>query len=286
MPPPSELQRQADALHWFHSIDLGDGVLTKGDSDGPIPTSAFPSFEGRSVLDIGAWDGYYSFLAERSGARAVTALDHYVWGVDFDRRNAYWNRCFAEGVLPDHDRDTTEFWDADLPGRRSFEFAAESLGSKVRPVVLDFATADLADLGTFDVVLYLGVLYHMKEPLTCLERLRSVTGEVAVIETEAIHLQHHDDECLLRFHQGGDLHTDFGNWFVPTIAALHALCRAAGFGHVETVLGPPAAPPPRPAEPMPARTRRRRGVPEPEAPAEAPTSAPSARYRAVVRAFV
>ena len=52
----------------------------------------------------------------------------------------------------------------------------------------DFQTVDLDEVGQFDVVLYLGVLYHMKEPLTCLERLRAVTKEVAVIETEAVHI--------------------------------------------------------------------------------------------------
>ena len=109
-------------------------------------------------------------------------------------------------------------------------------------MVGDFQTVDLDELGQFDVVLYLGVLYHMKEPLTCLERLRAVTKEVAVIETEAVHLQGLDDEVLLQFHAGSSLRTDFGNWYVPTIEALHNLCRAAGFARIETVVGPPPPP--------------------------------------------
>ena len=63
--------------------------------------------------------------------------------------------------------DATDFWLPDLPGRRGFDFAHAALGSRVEPVVADFATVDLHALGAFDVVLYLGVLYHMKEPLTC-----------------------------------------------------------------------------------------------------------------------
>ena len=113
------------------------------------------------------------------------------------------------------------------------------MGSKVEPLVADFQTVDLAGLGQFDVVLYLGVLYHMKEPLTCLERVRAVTKEVAVIETEAVHLQGHEGEVLMQFHAGSSLRTDFGNWYVPTIDALHNLCRAAGFSQVRTVVGPP-----------------------------------------------
>ena len=84
----------------------------------------------------------------------------------------------------------------------------------MQAIALDFSDCDLAAVGQWDVVLYLGVLYHMKEPLTCLERLRRVTKEVAVIETEAVHLEGHDDAPLLQFYAGSALRTDFGNWFL------------------------------------------------------------------------
>src|SRR5688500_10411773 len=79
----------------------------------------------------------------------------------------------------------------------------------------------------------------MKEPLTALERLRRATKEVAVIETEALWVRHHEDESLLAFYPGDELSADFGNWYAPNERALHALCRAAGFGRVVTVAGPP-----------------------------------------------
>ncbi len=195
MTSPADLQAQADALHWYHTIDLGNGVVTKGDSAQDEGTGILPDVAGRSVLDIGAWDGKYSFLAERAGAARVVALDHYAWGVDFAARGAYWAECIRSGLLPDQSRDETDFWQPDLPGRRGFELAKAALGSQVEPLVADFQTVDLAGLGQFDVVLYLGVLYHMKEPLTCLERVRAVTKEVAVIETEAVHLQGHEGEA-------------------------------------------------------------------------------------------
>jgi tRNA (mo5U34)-methyltransferase len=279
MTSPRDLQIQADALHWYHTIDLGDGVITKGDSAQGSGAEIFPDVGGRTVLDIGAWDGKYSFLAERAGAARVVALDHYAWGVDFAARGAYWAECIQNGRLPDQSRDETDFWQPDLPGRRGFELAASALGSKVEPRVADFQTVDLDELGQFDVVLYLGVLYHMKEPLTCLERVRAVTREVAVIETEAVNLQGHDDEVLLQFHAGSSLRTDFGNWYVPTIEALHNLCRAAGFSQVRTVVGPP---PPPPATPAPLRMRVARRIGR--LPVQKP-SAPSANYRAVVHAF-
>jgi tRNA (mo5U34)-methyltransferase len=273
-------QAQADALAWFHTIDLGDGVVTKGVGERPRGAEILPEVTGRTVLDIGAWDGKYSFLAEQAGASRVVALDHYVWGVDLVARGAYWNECLAQGVLPDHSRDLTDFWRPDLPGRRSFDYARSVLGSNVEPLVADFVTTDLEALGQFDVVLYLGVLYHMKDPLNSLERLRSVTKEVAVIETEAVHLANLDQERLLQFHAGSEVQADFGNWFVPTIECLHALCRAAGFSSVRTIEGPPAVPVPR-RERLRTRVGRRIGhIPRTDL-----GSAPSANYRATVHAY-
>ena len=94
-------------------------------------------------------------------------------------------------------------------------------------------------------------------------------------------LPHKSHKSLHRFHQGGDLHTDFGNWFVPTIAGLHGLCRAAGFARIETVLGPPD-PPEQEPESLKVRIGRRMA----DLKRDNVVSAPSARYRAVVHAYV
>jgi tRNA (mo5U34)-methyltransferase len=273
-----ELQARADEHIWYHTIDLGQGVVTKGLGVHWHSSETFPDFAGRSVLDIGAWDGYYSFLAERKGANRVVALDNYAWGVDFGARTAYWNDCIARGTLPDHGRDLVDFWAPELPGRRGFEFARSVLDSKVEPVLADFATMDLNGIGTFDVVLYLGVLYHMKEPLSCLERVRAVTKEIAVIETEAVHIEGLEGSSLAQFHAGDEVRADFGNWYVPTIEALHSWCRAAGFSTVKTILGPPS-PPLETESPRERLGRTISGTPR------RPTSAPSANYRAVVHAF-
>ena len=65
---PDELQAQADAFGWYHTIDLGNGVVTKGISVQETSTGVIPDVAGRSVLDIGAWDGKFSFAAEKAGA--------------------------------------------------------------------------------------------------------------------------------------------------------------------------------------------------------------------------
>ena len=240
MSQPKDLQAQADRIAWFHSIDLGNGVRTRGASANSFPLDQFPPFAGRTVLDIGSWDGKNAFLAERMGATRVVALDHYVWGVDMEARGRYWSECHEAGKLPDHNKDLTDFWRPDLPGQAGFKFAKGALGSSVEPVLADFMTTDLASLGTFDVVLYLGVLYHVKEPLTALERVRQVTREVAMIETEAIWLAGSDTMPLIDFFAADDVNSDFGTWFVPTLPALHRLCKAAGFSTVRTIVGPPS----------------------------------------------
>ncbi len=239
----ADVSNRIHQFGWFHSIDLGNGLVTPGISEAQVTEDQLPDFTGRSVLDIGAWDGYYSFLAERLGASRVVSLDHYAWGVDIAARNAYWAECIAEGTLPDHVRDTTDFWRDDLPGQRGYNLAHEVLASSAEPVVADFMTVPLEELGTFDISLYLGVLYHMEEPLTALRRLRKVTREVAVIETEAFHMRDSPALPLLQFYSGSDVQVDFGNWYIPTVAAVSGLCRAAGFEKIETVAGPrPAAP--------------------------------------------
>ncbi len=282
------LREEVTQLDWYHSIDLGNGVVTPGTPlNQAMLAGGLPDLGGRSVLDIGAWDGLYSFLAERRGARRVVALDHYAWLVDFGARNRYWAECEAAGTLPDAGRDLREFADPDtLPGRRGFDLARRVLQSGVEPVVADFMDPGATDLGQFDVVLFLGVLYHVRDPLAALERVRALTDGVAVIETEAIEVLGMPAASLLSFTEGAQLRHDHTNWFVPTRAALHGMCLAAGFSRVETRIGPP----PRAAQLKGAlrrtadlvRARRR-----PSASGRGPgwTDVPLQRYRITVHAF-
>lgn len=281
----SELRARVNSVVWFHSIDLGNGIITDGFSKTFLGGSQLPDFTNKTVLDIGAWDGYYSFLAERGGASRVVALDHYAWGVDFGRRNPYWVDCHEKGVLPDHSLDTTEFWDPSLPGMKGFNIAHDVLGSKVETVVDDFSTMGIEQLGQFDVVLFLGVLYHLKEPLAALEQVRRVTGGVAVLETEALLVPGLGPRSVMEFTAGCFHGYDYSNWYTPTIEAIHELCLAAGFSRVNTVIGPPADPAPSPPSGL-ARVergiRRRLGYPPVGRP---PQVTQPSHYRALVHAY-
>jgi tRNA (mo5U34)-methyltransferase len=228
-----DLVRRISERPWFHTIDLGDGLVTNGHPPSTIIARAFPEVGGKSVLDIGAWDGKYSFEAERAGASRVVALDHYVWRLDGPARQAYYDQCEAEGLLPDPDMVDRGFLVDSLPGKTGFDMAHEYLDSKVEAVVDDFTTIDLAQLGKYDVVLYFGVLYHMVDPINSLKRVRQVTNEVAVIETAAVHVPGYEGASLTGFFAGDELHSDYGNWFAPSPSALIGMCRAAGFRRAE-----------------------------------------------------
>lgn len=178
-----------------------------------------PDLHGQTVLDIGAWDGFYSFEAERLGAQRVVALDHYVWQIDW--RTALAKRD-AEGNLIEPEAAST------LPGKKGFDLTHATRNSRVEAIVADFMDMDITALGVFDVVLYLGVLYHMRHPLLALERLCRVTRNLAVIETHAIHLPEHSADALCEFYETNELNNDATNWWAFTAAAFVEKCQAAG----------------------------------------------------------
>lgn len=242
---PQELaQRCAEVGFWWHSIDLGEGVTTPGRKSAmwlrqELETLQLPDLQGKSVLDIGAWDGYYSFAAERLGARRVLALDHYVWSLDRTRAEAYHARYgLASEAAPPIEQ--TDAWRPQaLPGKRGFDIARAALGSRVEDLVGDFMTVDTAALGRFDVVLFLGVLYHMENPLASLRKLADLTNELAVIETHAVAVPAYEHRALCEFYPNGELDGDVSNWWGPNLAALRAMCVAAGFRRIEVKQGPP-----------------------------------------------
>jgi tRNA (mo5U34)-methyltransferase len=241
LPDRVYLQARADEVKlWWHSIDLGHGVVTPGVKTPEIirremESLHLPDLDGKTVLDIGAYDGYYSFATERLGAARVVALDHFVWAIDLPQAFAYWRECKARGVAP-MPLEETELWrPQQLPGKRAFDTAHAALKSRVDVVIGDFMTMDVASLGAFDVTLFMGVLYHMKDPLGSLHRLAQVTRELAVIETHAVAIPGYEHLELCEFYSSNQLNSDSTNWWGPNLQALKGMCRAAGFSRVDVV---------------------------------------------------
>lgn len=216
-PSGDELRRRiGEVPFWWHPIDLGDGIVTPGRKASAEAMAAehaalaLPDLRGKDVLDIGAWDGYHAFAAERAGASRVVALDHFVW--EREERG----------------------------GGRGFDLAHRTLGSTVEKVHADWEAIDPATVGTFDVVLFLGVLYHLPDPLGGLRRLLPYVkpGGRVVIETEAVELFGVGSRPVAEFFPADELAGDDTNWWAPNMAALQALCHSAGFSRVEVVKGP------------------------------------------------
>lgn len=241
-----QLQEMADSVpFWWHSIDLGHGIVTKGvkcggDMTNELKSLCLPDLRGKTVLDIGPMDGFYSFEAERRGARRVVAVDYYSWSLDLAKHFEYMRECKERGIEQKPDQETPNWRPAELPGKRGFDTVHRALGSKVEGVVADYMSLDPNKVGIFDVVLYMGVLYHMQDPLAAMKQVAALTGRVAIIETEAEVIPGYEHLAFCEFFETNELNSDMSNWWSPNQKALLALCRAAGFKRVEVIGRVPA----------------------------------------------
>jgi tRNA (mo5U34)-methyltransferase len=200
----ADFSQELAARGWYHSFELPDGTRFEGCNTIEILRerwSRFPlpaDLSGRRVLDIGAWDGWFTFEAERRGA-AVTAMD-----------------C------------------VEIP---NFLRVHKALGSKAEYRILDFYELPQAGLGSFDFVFFLGVLYHLKHPLLALEIVCALTTGTAIVEsfvTDAGTWREHEHEVpTMEFYETDELGNQLDNWIGPTVTCLIAMCRAAGFARVE-----------------------------------------------------
>ena len=204
-----ELQTKADALRWYHTIDLGQGVVTQGVDNSPerLARLHLPSdLSGRSVLDVGAWDGFFSFEAERRGASRVLATDHYAW------HGTGWGTG---------------------QGKAGFQLARTALHSRVEDLSVDVTDLSPERVGSFDLVLFLGVLYHLPNPIRALERVASVTRGVLILETvlDMVGL----GRPAAAFYPGRELNNDPTNWWGPNHLAVEGMLRSVGFARVDVI---------------------------------------------------
>lgn len=233
---------------WFHSIDLGNGITTRGQKtpealNAELKAMDFPDLKGKTVLDIGTYDGFYAFYAEKKGAARIVALDKYVWEYKAMFSDTYYDFIKKNGYTPSPPYKTEwmkwEHQPENLPGKIRFDIAHSVLNSSVEPLIRNIFD-DPNEIGTFDIVLFLGVLYHMKDPLGALTWLSSLTSEIAIIETEAIAIAQYENVALCEFFEKDECNGDYSNWWAPNLKALSGLCRAAGFKDIIVKQGTPS----------------------------------------------
>jgi tRNA (mo5U34)-methyltransferase len=209
--------RIAELGEWFHNLDLGGVKTAPGHPLGDYPAQKWRRFQdaipedlrGRTVLDIGCNAGFYSIEMKRRGAARVV-------GIDSD-----------EGYLA------------------QARFAAEVSGVEID--LVQMSVYDVAALGErFDLVLFMGVLYHLRHPLLALDLLHEhVTRDLLVFQSmlrgsagslslredypfseEAVF----DDPAYPRLHFVEQRYAhDPTNWWIPNRACAEAMLRSAGF---------------------------------------------------------
>jgi tRNA (mo5U34)-methyltransferase len=211
--PREQILDLARKQNWVHSIDLGDGFVTPGEwAETPTIGEALNriDFRGKKVLDIGCWDGKYSFLAEAGGASEVYATDLVS------------QRDFQE--------------------QPTFQLAHAALRSKVK-YYPNLSVYDVKSLGIsdFDVVLFTGVYYHLKDPLRAFSTLRGVVRDGGLMVTEGAVLT--AEGCYANFYYRQPFCGDHSNWWVPTLDCLKQWVECSFFeiedvsrrmGHLET----------------------------------------------------
>lgn len=222
MNPDILRERIKEIDFWYHRIELPGGVVTPGLNPLNPPSYQVPAdLTGMRVLDVGAWDGYWTFEALKRGAREVVAIDDF---------SDYLGRLAPE---------QRQAW-------TSFDLCREALGyppercSRVEMSVYDVSEEKL---GRFDLVLFFGTLYHLRHPLLGLDKLGAVCDKQIIVETASCEdyspynggfgKGYAGTQCVAEFYPTSELAGNTTNWWAPNLRCLAAMVYAAGFPKVE-----------------------------------------------------
>jgi tRNA (mo5U34)-methyltransferase len=207
---PRELEKKVNALVWYHTIDLGNGILTPGfyDHRPYLQYYGLPNdLGGKTVLDVGAASGFFSFELERRGAQ-VTAVDLPAW---FDHD-------FGPCYQPDQTADSGLKY-----LREPFMLAKNVLNSQVSRIEKSVYDLDPETDGVYDLVFCGSLLLHLTDPMRALWQLKQMTRGLVII-AKAIHVDDGVDPfALFTGHHSGDI------WWLPNRLCFERMLQSAGF---------------------------------------------------------
>jgi tRNA (mo5U34)-methyltransferase len=182
--------RIATVPHWYHPIEVRPGIVTPGTNDARTVLAALDlpaDCRGLRALDLGTRDGFFAFELERRGAEVV-AVDYMA---------------------------KTE---------SGFAVASELLGSRVTYLQRNLYELTASELGTFDVVLFLGLLYHLPDPLGALRAVRNLTRKQLFLETLVLDFgADHDALPMMRFFAGSSWAGDPTNYWGPNVRCVEEM---------------------------------------------------------------
>jgi tRNA (mo5U34)-methyltransferase len=207
------LQHQVDGFTWYHTLDLGNGVVTPGMFDHRPAVSNYmlpDDLSGQRCLDVGTMDGFWAFEMERRGAAEVLAadlsrVDELDWPVRWRPR--------VETTL-------------DATKEARFRLAHGALNSNVERI--ERSVYGLGeDLGAFDLVFCGDLLVHLKDPITAIERIHSVCRGSAIICNPIRRFRFARGRALAQFDG-----IDEFRWWELSEASLERMMLATGFDGV------------------------------------------------------
>lgn len=219
-PSIADLVRQVASIEWYHTLDLGHGILTPGfmDHRARVEQYRLPDrLDGMRVLDVAAFDGFWSFEFERRGAAEVVALDI---------------PTVREIDLPFREREKMSDEELDRPVAPGFTLAHEVLGSQVKRVHCNVYDLSPERHGMFDLVHCGDLLLHLRDPMRALWNIRRVTrGQALLSDCIFPDLDRHDGLPIVQYDGG---HND-NIWWRFGANALRNMIDDAGFARTEEI---------------------------------------------------
>ncbi len=241
-----ELHAKVNAIpYWYHKIELPGGVVTPGWA--PLDPNRYcipEDLTGKRVLDIGAWDGYWTWEALKRGAAEVVAIDDFsdtCGAPDKINRSRKWETF-------DLCREALGFTlepPVDVPNGASFDTMVWQNDKGQGVTRLEMSVYDICPerLGRFDIAFFFGTIYHLKHPLLALEKIAAVCDGSLYIETASLDefspyrggIGHgfNQNERVMEFYPTSEYGNNPGNWWAPTLECLGAMMAAVGFHDIE-----------------------------------------------------
>lgn len=207
-------------IEWYHSIDLGHGVVTPGfyNHSPLLPFYHLPQdMKGMRVLDVATNDGFWAFEFEKRGAAEVIGIDV---------------KSLNHVDLPPRIRAIASKETLDKEWGQGFNIASEILGSKVRKNILSVYDLSPEQFGKFDFVFCSDLLLHLINPMAALQRIHSVVSGYAMIADVFYPELGEDETDTLIQYLGAKIKC---TWWRFSIGSLREMMLDAGFSKVELV---------------------------------------------------
>lgn len=231
--------------YWYHTIDLGDGLVTPGMYDYRETVAAFPfpqDMRGMTVLDVGSATGFFAFEFERRGARVVSTELPSLRDLDRFPGQSVENslRKIERMIFPDGlDLESQRRGDSERELYRClldapFQFCRERLDSKVErcySTIYDLSAESLGMPEGFDLVFVGDVLVHTLYPLKALAALAPLCRG-ALVFAQMLPEGAQEPPAMM-YVGGGDPDEDHISWWLPNQSCLMQMLTKLGFPHVE-----------------------------------------------------